>query len=178
MYSDLLIDIETLATTPEATILTIGAQGFDPFSDKLTDATYYKRLILDSQPTRDINDNTVEWWSKQGEAAQEEAFGEGDDRVDIKIALEELSKLAFKHKRVWANGILFDYGILENAMRQYSVNVPWQFWNVCDARTVYKMVPGLGSAGQTNDHNALADCVNQIDMLQQAFKTLGVKSLG
>ena len=172
--SDLMIDLETLDVRPTATILTIGAQGFDPYSDKLTDQTLYLRLTLESQSERTIDDGTVEWWGKQAEEVQEEALGDGDDRVDIVDGLTQLSKLAFKHKRIWANGTLFDIAILENAMEQYGVNIPWKYWQIMDARTIYRMT-GAGSAGSTNSHNALEDCVNQIDMLQKIFKELGVR---
>lgn len=171
MSKDLMIDIETLDVLPTSTILTIGAQGFDPFSDKFSEATYYKRLTLDSQESRTINEDTVAWWGQQGEAAQEEALGEGPDRVDIVEALGELSKLAWKHDRIWANGTTFDMVILENAMKQYGVTMPWKYWQVMDARTVYKLgnAPKLG-----NSHNALEDCVNQIDLLQKTLKQLGI----
>ena len=172
-----MIDLETIATTPNATILTIGAQGFDPFSDCFSDVTFYKRILVDSQPTRHVDDDTLAWWGRQSAEAQHEAFGDGPDRVDIKEALEELSKIAFRHTRIWANGVMFDIGILEDAMKEYGVNVPWKFWQIMDARTVFKLVPSLGSAGSTNSHNALEDCVNQIDMLQRAFKKLGIPSL-
>ena len=61
--------------------------------------------------------------------------------------------------------------ILENAMKQYDISVPWKSWQVMDARTIYKLskAPGLD-----NNHNALADCVNQIDVLQKSLKKLGV----
>jgi hypothetical protein len=170
-----MIDLETLDVTPTATILTIGAQGFDPFSSRLTDVTFYKRLTLESQADRTINESTVEWWSKQNEAAQEEALGDGDDRIDITTALDELAKIAWKHDRIWANGICFDITMLENAMVQYGVNVPWKFWQVNDARTVYKIAKA-GTAGASNSHNALEDCVNQIDMLQRVFRDLGITS--
>ncbi len=170
-----MIDIETLAVTPNSTILTIGAQGFDPFSDKFTDVTFYEKVTLESQEGRDVDDNTVDWWGKQSAEAQEEAFGV-EGRKDITEVLTELSKVAWKHKRVWANGMMFDFGILENAMLNYGVNVPWKYWQCCDARTVYKLAPKLGKLG--NNHNALADCVNQIDLLQKTFKHLGIKSLG
>jgi hypothetical protein len=172
--SDLMLDIETLATTPDSTILTIGAQGFDPFSDKFTEATYYRRLTIDSQAERTIDDSpngTVEWWGKQAADAQEEALGDGDDRVDIITSLKELSKIAWKHKRIWANGTTFDMVILEDAMRQYGIPCPWKYWQVMDARTIYKLTSAkpLG-----NNHNALADCVKQIDTLQQSIKQLGI----
>ncbi len=173
--SDLMIDLETLAVSPSATILTIGAQGFDLFSDRLTDVTFYERLTLESQEGREIDDNgpnsTMAWWAKQSAEAQEEAFGDGG-RIDITEALTKLSKIAWKHKRIWANGTTFDLIILENAMAQYGVNISWKYWQVCDARTVYKLSK-VGKLG--NNHNALADCVNQIDLLQKSFKVLDIK---
>jgi len=173
--SDLMIDIETLDVSPTSTILTIGAQGFDPFSEKFTKVTYYKRLTIDSQDDRTINDDgddsTVAWWGRQSADAQEEALGDGEDRVDIKTALEELAKVAWKHSRIWANGTTFDMVILEDAMKQYGVTVPWKYWQVMDARTIYKIAK---SPKLSNNHNALADCVNQIDLLQKALKQLGI----
>jgi hypothetical protein len=166
-----MIDLETLDVTPAATILTIGAQGFDPFSNALSDVTYYKRITLESQEGRTIDDGTVEWWGRQSTEAQEEAFGESD-RIDLKVALQDIAKIAWKHKRIWANGTMFDIGILEHAMAQTGVNVPWKYWQVMDARTIYKVCPSAGKLG--NNHNALADCVNQIDLLQRTFKILGV----
>lgn len=166
-----MIDIETLDVTPTSTILTIGAQGFDPFSDKFTDVTYYRRLTIDSQVDRTVNDDTVEWWGNQAADAQEEALGDGDDRVDIKTGLEELSKVAWKHSRIWANGTTFDMVILEDAMRQYGIPCPWKYWQVMDARTIYKIT---GAKPLGNNHNALADCVNQIDTLQKSIEQLGI----
>jgi hypothetical protein len=171
--ADLMIDLETLDVFPSSTILTIGAQGFDPFSDRLTDVTYYRRLTIDSQEKRTINESTVEWWGKQSADAQDEALGDGDDRVDIKTALEELSKIAWKHDRIWANGITFDMGILEDAMKQYDITCPWKYWQVMDARTIFKVT---GAKPLGNSHNALEDCVNQIDTLQSSLKKLGITS--
>jgi hypothetical protein len=168
-----MIDIETLDITPNSTILTIGLQGFDPFSDRFTEVTYYERLDLESQDGRSIDDGTVEWWGKQSAAAQEEALGDiGRPRITLKDALTKLGKIIWKHNRIWANGTTFDMVILENAFKQQGVPMPWKYWQVMDARTIYKMAPTVGKLG--NNHNALADCVNQIDMLQKALKILNI----
>jgi len=171
----LMIDIETLGTGPDSVILTIGAQGFDPTSTLFTDATYYKRLDIDSQQDRSVNDDTIAWWSKQSQEAQDEAMGDGDDRVSIKDALDELGKLIWKHDIIWCNGASFDFPILDDAFVKNDLAVPWKYWNTRDTRTVYSLVPNLGKLG--NNHNALADCVNQIDMLQKALKLLGITKL-
>ena len=169
--SDVMIDLETLAVSPEATILTIGAQGFDPFSDRYTDDTLYERIDLESQAGRDINDDTVEWWGKQSDEAREEALGEGN-RIPLKDALEKLTPIVWKANRIWANGTTFDIVILENAYRQCGLTMPWQYWKVMDARTIYRLRGERASL--SNSHNALEDCVNQIDMLQKTLKELGI----
>ena len=171
-----MLDIETLDVSPSAVILTIGAQGFDPFSDKFTDVTYYERLDLESQDRRTIDDSTLEWWGNQAQDVQDEALGdEGQPRIPLRDALEKLSKIIWQHDRIWANGVTFDMVILENAFKQQGLNMPWKYWQVMDARTVFKMVPEVGKLG--NNHNALADCVNQIDMVQKAFKILNITTL-
>ena len=77
-----MIDIEGLATGPEATILTIAAQGFDPLrSGYFEQHQYYARITLESQPNRTIEQGTIDWWATQKEA-QAEAFAE-DGRVDL-----------------------------------------------------------------------------------------------
>ena len=47
MARHLMVDLETLATSPNATILTIGAVTFDPASNKIFDKLYY-RVDVDS----------------------------------------------------------------------------------------------------------------------------------
>ena len=97
-----MIDIEGLATGPDATILTIAAQSFDPFGKGYYDRCYYARITLESQETRAIEQGTVDWWSTQKEA-QAEAFME-EGRVPLDQALDSLYKLAWQHKFIWANG--------------------------------------------------------------------------
>lgn len=175
MSGDVMVDIETLAVSPDATILTIGAQGFDPFSDRFTDETFYARITLESQEDRAVDDSTVEWWSNQNEEAREEAFGE-ENRIPLKEALEQLTPILWKAERIWANGVTFDMVILEHAYKTNGLNMPWKYFQVMDARTIYKIANRRASL--SNSHNALEDCVNQIDMLQKSLKELGIRSFG
>jgi hypothetical protein len=169
-----MIDLETLATTPDAVILTIGAQSFDPFTeDKFYDDHFYARIDTECQDERAIDDGTVEWWGKQGPEAQAEAFGE-ENRWDLKEALEALHPIIWKAERIWANGIVFDMGILEHAYKSLGLTLPWQYYKVMDARTVYN-VAKAGRLG--NSHHALEDCVNQIVLLQKSLKKLNIRRL-
>ena len=171
---DVMIDIETVGTGPDACILTIAAQTFDPLSVGYQKQDYYARVDVDSQPDREVDDSTVEWWATQPQEAQDEAFGE-EGRIPLKQALEELSKLCFHCKLTWANGTTFDMVILENAFKQLGLPIPWQFWNVRDARTVYSLYPELPKPRAS--HHALEDCRRQIDLLQQTIKHLKVSGL-
>ena len=171
---DVMIDLETVGTGPDACILTIAAQTFDPNVLGYLPKDYYARVDIDSQPNREVDDATVEWWATQSEEAQDEAFGE-EGRIPLKQALEELSKLCFHCNLTWANGTTFDMVILENAYKQEQLPLPWRFWNVRDARTVYSLYPDLPKPKAS--HHALEDCKRQIDLLQQTLQHLGVTKL-
>lgn len=169
-----MIDIEGLATGPEATILTIAAQGFDPMGKGyFADHQYYARITLESQPSRTIEQSTIEWWATQKEA-QQEAFAE-DGRVDLDVALQDLARLVRKCTRVWMNGPTYDATILENAYKSYGFALPWYYYSVRDARTVYSLYPDLNRP--PTSHHALEDCRRQIDLLQQCLTHLKVREL-
>ena len=79
---NVMVDLETLSTKNNATILTIGAIKFN-----LKDApgegeqnTFYMRVNLDSckELGLDIDKNTEKWWNEQSPEAREEAFNEQD----------------------------------------------------------------------------------------------------
>jgi len=168
-----MIDIEGLATGPDATILTIAAQSFDPFSTGYVDRQYYARVTLESQENRAIEDHTIEWWATQG-AAMDEAFME-EGRIPLDQALDSLYKIAWQHDIIWANGPTYDMNILEHAYKSYGKSLPWRYYKIRDARTIYSLYPELPKP--PTSHHALEDCRRQIDMLQLTFKHLNIKSM-
>jgi exodeoxyribonuclease VIII len=173
MSSHLMIDIEGLGTGPDAAILTIAAQSFDPFGTGHYDRHYYARITLESQENRRIQDDTLAWWATQPEA-QQEAFAE-DNRVPLDQALDELYKLAWQHDYIWAQGPTYDINILEHAYKSYNKTQPWQFYRIRDSRTVLSLWPGRPVP--PTSHHALEDTRKQINILQQTLKHLNVKEL-
>ena len=169
-----MIDIETVGTGPEACILTIAAQAFDPFTRGYYNQEYYARIDIESQEGRNIEQGTIDWWATQPTAAREEAFAE-EGRIPLKQALEELGKLIWHSKRVWANGPTFDMNILEHAYKSYGIPLPWKYFLVRDARTVYGLCPNLNKYPAS--HHALEDCRRQIDLLHDSLETLKIKEL-
>lgn len=172
--ADCMIDIETVGTGPEACILTIAAQSFDPLGTGYYPQYFYARIDPDSQPGRNIEQGTIDWWATQPAEAQEEAFGELD-RIPLDTALEELGRLIWRSNLIWANGPTFDMNILEHAYKSFNQPLPWKYYKVRDARTVYSLYPDLPIP--PTEHHALKDCLRQIDMLQATLKHLGVTNL-
>jgi exodeoxyribonuclease VIII len=172
--ADLMIDIEGLGTGPDTTILTIAAQSFDPLGVGYHKRHYYARITLESQENRSIQQDTIDWWATQPAAAKDEAFGD-DGRIPLEQALDELSKFIWQSKRIWANGPTYDMNIIEHAYKSFGKPIPWQFYVVRDARTVYSLYPGLPKP--STSHHALEDCKRQIDLLQVTLKHLDIKEL-
>ena len=172
--ADLMIDIEGLGTGPDTTILTIAAQSFDPLGQGYHERHYYARISLESQENRSIQQDTIDWWATQPAEAREEAFAE-TDRIPLDQALDELAKFIWQSKLIWANGPTYDMNIIEHAYKSFGKPLPWQFYTVRDARTVYSLYPQLPRP--PTSHHALEDCKRQIDMLQQTLKHLNITEL-
>ena len=169
-----MIDLEGLATGPDTTILTIAAQAFDPFGLGYYDRHYYAKVTLESQEDRAIDNGTIEWWATQPAHAREEAFGE-QDRIPLDQALDELGRLIWHSKMIWAQGPTYDCNILEHAYKSYGKALPWKYYQVRDSRTVFSLWPELPIP--PTSHHALEDCRRQIGMLQDTLRYLNVKEI-
>ena len=62
-----MIDLETLSTNPNATILTVGGVKFDPHTQMKPYGDMYFRMDVDSQTAmkRDVQQETLDWWATQ-----------------------------------------------------------------------------------------------------------------
>ena len=90
-----MCDLETLAVTPQATVLTLGAVHFNPYGNGYGDKLYL-RIDIDEQDTlgREVDPKTIEWWSKQDPVIMEEAFNP-DNRVSLSDAMDQFHKFAW-----------------------------------------------------------------------------------
>lgn len=169
-----MVDLETLATTPNAAILTIGAVTFNPNGYEIYDE-FYCRIDTESIEGLDtyIDDGTVKWWSEQDKAAQDEAFNP-DGRIDIKDAMDQFYKFCMGSSRFWSHGSAFDIVILEHYFRKLGKPYPWNFWDVRDTRTLFDL--GMDpEMPQAYKHHALEDARRQAIGVQTMFKKLGRK---
>ena len=175
MLSDIMIDLETLNTTPDATILTIGAVKFDPFGRELQEPkmeSFYCKVDVDSCDRIGLttSDDTIAWWAQQSKEAQEAAF-DSEGRIDIEEAFARLYKFCWGAKRVWSNGSCFDIIICEHVFRKINRAVPWKFWEVRDVRTAFDL--GINpQRPPVTAHHALEDAWNQAVGIQNVYNTL------
>ena len=175
MNTDIMIDLETLATSPDAAILTIGAVKFDPFGKDIEEPamdSFYVRVDLDSCDEIGLatSDDTIAWWANQSKEAQEEAFGT-DNRLHIREAFDKLYKFCWGAKRVWSNGAGFDIVICDHVYKKLNKASPWNFWQARDVRTAFDL--GIDPKRPTvTAHHALQDAYNQAVGIQNVYTML------
>lgn len=170
-----MIDLETLSTTPDAVILTVGGVKFDPTTQMQPYNEMYFRLDVDSQTAmgRNVQQNTLDWWAMQPTEIAEEALGE-KDRISIEDACQKINKFGVGVDVFWCQGPLFDYAILQNLYAQLGKPLPWNYWQIRDSRTLFSLVPRETEKRQ-GLHNALEDCKFQAKKVQKVYRQLGIK---
>lgn len=164
----IMLDTETLGTTADAVILSIGAVKFDLESDAIDDDGFYASISVDSnlEVKRRVSESTLIWWLKQGPAAQG-VFHES--KQSLRSALEDLADwIGNGEHYVWSNGADFDLPMIAHAYSQFNMEPPWNFWDSKCFRT-YKNLPGAKAIKIPHvgvKHNALSDAHNQVVNLQ------------
>jgi len=195
---NLMIDIETLSTQPDAAILTIGAVFFDPLAGTIG-PTFYERIRPeDAVVGRHVSGETLAWWMVQPDAARQEVMGGNlslfdalrslthfiatqcpDHHPDIGLPL----RWSWPDLKVWANGSSFDIVILEHAYR--SINhptfiTPWTYRAARDVRTILTL-PDVDKPPRdpaSIQHHALDDAIYQAQCIISAYRQLGFSPSG
>lgn len=157
---DIMVDIETLDTTTNAVILSIGAVFFDELTGELGDE-FYINVNPSSQSWRISNPNTIAWWERQGQAAQDRLTK--DPVVSLCEAIVMLKKFVGYRAKMWSNGPTFDEMILRSAFDQLSVEFPIGYHGSRCCRTNFALAARLGVKKVTSKlkHDALSDAIAQ-----------------
>ena len=169
---DVMVDLETLGTTPGCVILSIGAVAFDRVAGTLGNEFY---VNLDPDSCRgfglSVNPQTVEWWARQSPEARAALES---DQLPLGLALAAFTGF-FKlngGRTIWGHGANFDPPVLEAAYRALGVTPPWKYWAVRDTRTLYELADVSPDRTEGVHHNALADAVSQARAACLAFGKL------
>jgi hypothetical protein len=176
MANDIMIDIESLDTSPNCVILTIGAVRFDPKGMGVVEKLELRPMIEEQTEkfNRVINEDTLRWWSTQSEDALDEAMGDRD-RVSFTECMEALYKFCWNRRAVWSNGASFDIVAMESAWRNLGMRIPWPYYTVRDTRTLYE-IAGVSlkdkKYGSKTTHKAVEDAEHQAIVVQDAYRNL------
>ena len=173
-----MIDIETLATLPNAQIVEIGGVKFDPFSDAEPSSPIYLKPSLHEQEIagRIYCEKTMNWWQEKNPAIIAEIVAE-NDFSSVYDVLAKLTDWSDDVDVFWGHGCGFDYTILDNFYRGAGRTPPWQYWQIRDSRTLFSCCqrdPRDPLRGQTR-HRACDDAMIQAKAVQLAYQELSIK---
>lgn len=187
---DIMLDIETLATSYDAAIVQIGAVVFDRETGT-TVGTFKKNITRGSceELGLRVDEDTVNWWKQQSELAIENVFG--GERVDLQTALSEFAawvQLVYFtiHNDTWFNRekvcvwchASFDAPLMANAFRVARVPLPWYYRSPRDLRTLIDIgqVDPKQFTRDGIEHDALDDCFFQIRYTIVALEKLKLRN--
>jgi hypothetical protein len=174
MAKHLMIDMETLAVSPNAVVLSLGAVHFNPYGNGYSDKIYF-RISIDDQDAlgREVDPDTLDWWGRQAADIQDEAFSP-DDRISLADAMDRFHKFAWGCDAFWSHGATFDLVIIENIYRQLGKPLPWNFWQLRDTRTLFDL--GYDPDMPKNSkHDALQDAIRQSVGVQNIYSKLKIR---
>jgi hypothetical protein len=173
-----MIDIETLDTAPHSVILSVGAVRFDPYSNNVPTHKTLWRPSVDEQLSADrtVSESTLEFWSQQDSAIRDRTFTD-EGRICVHDFFKHLNKYLVGVDKIWCHGPQFDMVIIEDLYAQYKHHKGWAYWQVCDSRTIFNMMPKDPRKDMQQDlHSADDDAYWQAVGVQQVFEHFGVRA--
>jgi DNA polymerase III epsilon subunit-like protein len=172
---NVMVDLETLGTSPRSTILSIGAV---EFSCRGIEEVQFYRECCPQQLGRSIQISTLQWWF--GQKIKPPIYG--TTTIDTAVAefnqyLQNKIKEASSRAQIilWANGIDFDWGLLKEVMEDYFMKSPVKYNNVRDYRTLARLHSSIQRPEMPPDlaHNALQDAKAQALHCVELLKHVG-----
>ncbi len=181
-YGHIMIDLETLSTKTNASIIEIAAVEFNKETGEIGD-TFDVLISPDDwvKNNRDINGNTLLWWMQQDKTLLSK-FNNNSVSF-LSSALNKFTDFYNHHTLcgeneketiVWGNGSTMDITILQSAYEYFNKPIPWKYWAVNDVRTIVELNPEIkkNTIFSGDKHNPIDDCKHQIKYLVETLKSI------
>ncbi len=184
---DVMVDLETLGSTPGSIILSIGAVAFSSGTNMGAWPTFYTVISTESSELFDLtkDEDTIAWWNRQSPEARMVLADAGEsDSPGLPIALSDFNGFLraqcrnYKDIRLWGNGADFDNVLLCSAFRAANMKPHWSYAGHRCFRTLRNLFPDLAQVqfppGKTAHHaldDALAQAVAADRVLQHIAKS-------
>lgn len=165
-----MLDLETLGTSPGSVILSIGAARFDLGG---VNDTFYEAIDLEdaAKAGLTIDLGTLRWWMQQGKEARKAAFS-GEERLDMALTKFQRWLKPNEDLELWAKSPSFDCVLLEAAYRVCGWETPWHYGQQRDMRTLTAIVSPRQDYDKGTAHNALDDAILQAEQVANCLTQL------
>lgn len=174
---NVMLDLETMSTKPNAAIIAIGAVVMD-FEENCLGAAFYRIVSLSSSMEAGlvVDPETITWWMNQPDSARR--LMRGCDLHNLAPALLDFTIFlkqahAANEVHLWGNGAAFDNVVLRSAYEATKCVLPWDYKGDRCYRTMRKEYPEVPYPDLTGlnliPHNALDDAK------AQAYHLLAIK---
>lgn len=178
----IMLDLETLGTQSDATIVSIGAVFFDPYTGEIGAEFELSTDIASVIGKGSIDGDTLAWWFKQPDevrhAVLDNSYGYEDMLIEFGDWVMQIENIS--DRIVWGNGADFDNVILANALsRSFQGQELWKYYNNRDVRTIVELGRQLLNFDPKKDmpfegerHTALADAKHQAKYVSAIIQRL------
>jgi len=181
----IMVDVESLGKKPNAAIVSIGAVVFDPYAFPTLGEQFEVYICpgLVESAGFGIEQETLDWWHlpEQAEAAKISLNGETSPEEAMHLFADWLNQQGEKANRIiWTKGQDFDIPKIENHFERFGIEIPYEYQNKADVRTVFRLAKRNGFDVNTllrpePEHTALWDAVYQASAVHQANIMLGIE---
>lgn len=184
-FGNIMIDVETLSTKTNASIIEIAAAEFNKYTGAVGDI--FDRLVEPSEWAkngRDVDGTVILWWMSHSDVMTKKFLDVTIKKSNLKSALYDLSTFVKEHDNinnngrervtVWGNGATMDITVLQSAYEYFNMKTPWQFWAVNDCRTISNIIPDIKENTEFEGvkHNPADDCRHQIKYVSLSLKKI------
>lgn len=167
---NIMLDLETMGTGPDAAIIAIGAVEFD-LKTMTLGREFYQVIDLASSMAAGgtVTASTIMWWMQQSDEARGEFKKDGIEIRDALLWFKAWLQ-SYPFDGLWGNGVDFDNVILRTAYERSSFIPPWSRKNNRCFRTVRALSPPVDtSTWESVKHNALSDAKWQARYLMEVL---------
>ena len=174
-----VIDTETLHTSPSSLITEIGVIAFEPVQHSEDNEIVvcdhleiYPDFWEQLSAGRETNADTIAFHRKNGTLP----ILPNPHSIPCIEAATQISAFIREHKpkHVWIQGTDFDRPLIENFFKWLGRPLPWHFGISRDARTLCDLA-FPGEKHSKRPHKALADCMETLDCIRLAHRKLNLK---
>lgn len=167
---DIMLDLETMGSSPQAAIVAIGAVFFNEHTGQIGEKFYRTvHLATSVRLGFKIEPATVLWWLGQSQEARNailfNAVSAEDAFVDFVDWVAEHGPKDKAEMRVWAASPAFDCVKVEAHLKALGLPVPWYYWGERDYRTIRDRNKIVEEVERIGHHNALDDAIHQANHL-------------